>query len=71
MDIDTIGYFLFMEEQEKQALKNRSGEQNPTTREPEPQQTEKTEKKYFYPITQPSYRYYSSLLDSWANSLNL
>lgn len=43
MDIDTIGYFLFMEEQEKQALKNRSGEQNPTTREPEPPQSEKTE----------------------------
>ena len=43
MDMETIGYFLYMEEQEKQALKNRSGEQNPTTSEPEPQQSEKTE----------------------------
>lgn len=71
MDIDTIGYYLYMEQQENQSLKNRSGEQNPTTREPEPQQTEKTEKKYFYPITQP---HTATTLAYWilrANSFNL
>ena len=35
LDMETIGYYLFMEEQEKQARKNRSTKQNNSTSEKE------------------------------------
>ena len=44
MDIETIGYFLYMEEQEKkEEVKNRSGDIFSTSWEQEPQQERKTE----------------------------
>lgn len=45
MDLDTIGFFLYMEEQENKKVEFRSGELISTSSELDPQQDEDQNKK--------------------------